>query len=172
MYLLWYTHVVEREQPIRVVFFRTETGSEPVRKWLKDLAKDEKKIIGEDIKDVEFSWPIGMPLVRSLGRDLWEVRSRLAHGRVAVRHAHVGRGDADCRRPGTDLRQRGQRWLDRGDRHARCGEGCGQGPHAAAHGDGASEQAYANRRRCPLPQQAPPVASGGAASRVIPQCSR
>ena len=40
-------------------------------------------MIGEDIKDVEFSWPIGMPLVRSLGRDLWEVRSSLLHGRIA-----------------------------------------------------------------------------------------
>jgi phage-related protein len=82
MYLLWYTPVVEREQPIRVVFFRTETGSEPVRKWLKDLAKDEKKIIGEDIKTVQFSWPIGKPLVDNLGEQIWEVRSRLK-GRIA-----------------------------------------------------------------------------------------
>ena len=37
----------------------------------------------EDIKDVEFSWPIGMPLVRSLGRELWEVRSSLPSGRIA-----------------------------------------------------------------------------------------
>jgi phage-related protein len=40
-------------------------------------------MIGEDIKDVEFSWPIGMPLLRSLGRELWEVRSSLPHGRIA-----------------------------------------------------------------------------------------
>ena len=26
---------------------------------------------------------MGMPLVRSLGRDLWEVRSSLPHGRIA-----------------------------------------------------------------------------------------
>lgn len=68
---------MEREQPIRVVFFRTETGNEPVREWLKDLAKDEKKIIGEDIKTVQFSWPIGKPLVDNLGEQIWEVRSRL-----------------------------------------------------------------------------------------------
>ncbi len=43
----------------------------------------DRRIIGEDIKDVEFSWPIGMPLVRSLGRDIWEVRSSLPHGRIA-----------------------------------------------------------------------------------------
>ncbi len=39
--------------------------------------------LGEEIKDVEFSWPIGMPLVRSLGRNIWEVRSSLPHGRIA-----------------------------------------------------------------------------------------
>jgi phage-related protein len=60
-----------------VVFFRTETGNEPVREWLKDLPKDEKKIIGEDIKTVQFSWPIGRPPVDNLGKQIWEVRSRL-----------------------------------------------------------------------------------------------
>lgn len=40
-------------------------------------------MIGEDIKDVEFSWPIGMPLVRHLGRELWEVRSSLPSGQIA-----------------------------------------------------------------------------------------
>jgi phage-related protein len=40
-------------------------------------------VIGEDIKDVEFSWPIGMPLCRHLGDGLWEVRSDLPHGRIA-----------------------------------------------------------------------------------------
>jgi phage-related protein len=54
-----------------------------VREWLKSLDADERRIIGEDIKDVEFSWPIGMPLVRSLGRELWEVRSSLPNGRIA-----------------------------------------------------------------------------------------
>lgn len=68
---------VEREQPIRVVFFRTETGNEPVPEWLKSLAKEDKKIIGEDIKTVQFSWPIGKPLVDNLGEQIWEVRSRL-----------------------------------------------------------------------------------------------
>ena len=38
--------------------------------------------MGEDIKDVEFSWPIGMPLVRALGGGLWEVRSSLTGGRI------------------------------------------------------------------------------------------
>ena len=54
-----------------------------MREWLKALAPEDRRVIGEDIKDVEYSWPIGMPLVRSLGRELWEVRSTLLHGRIA-----------------------------------------------------------------------------------------
>jgi hypothetical protein len=54
-----------------------------VREWLKGLEPDERKVLGEDIKDVDFSWPIGMPLVRSLGHELWEVRSSLRGGRIA-----------------------------------------------------------------------------------------
>lgn len=54
-----------------------------MREWLKSLDAEDRRIIGEDIKDVEFSWPIGMPLVRSLGRELWEVRSSLPQGRIA-----------------------------------------------------------------------------------------
>ena len=61
-------------------FYRSDTGREPVREWLKSLDAGDRRIIGEDIKDVEFSWPIGMPLVRSLGREIWEVRSNLLHG--------------------------------------------------------------------------------------------
>jgi phage-related protein len=64
-------------------FYRSARGREPVREWLKGLEAEDRKVIGEDIKDVEFSWPIGMPLVGSLGRELWEVRSRLPRGRLA-----------------------------------------------------------------------------------------
>jgi phage-related protein len=64
-------------------FYRSDSGKEPVREWLKSLTPDDRRTLGEDIKDVEFSWPIGMPLVGSFGRNLWEVRSSLAHGRIA-----------------------------------------------------------------------------------------
>ena len=63
-------------------FYRSDNGREPVREWLKGLEPEDRKTIGEDIKDVEFSWPIGMPLVGSLGRELWEVRNSLLHGRI------------------------------------------------------------------------------------------
>ena len=64
-------------------FYQSASGREPVREWLKGLDREDRKVIGEDIKDVEFSWPIGMPLVGSLGRELWEVRSSLPRGRIA-----------------------------------------------------------------------------------------
>jgi len=71
------------EPILRVVFFRTDSGREPVREWLLELDKEDRKIIGEDIKLVQFRWPLGMPLVRKLEPDLWEVRSRLKGGRIA-----------------------------------------------------------------------------------------
>jgi hypothetical protein len=50
-------------------FYRSDSGREPVREWLKGLEQEDRKAIGEDIKEVECSWPVGMPLVRSLGRE-------------------------------------------------------------------------------------------------------
>ena len=58
-------------------FFRTTAGTEPVREWLKLLEQVDRKSIGEDIKTVQFGWPLGMPLVRKLETNLWEVRSNL-----------------------------------------------------------------------------------------------
>ena len=65
------------ERPLRVVFFKTDTGHEPVRDWLKSLAKEDCKTIGADILTVQYAWPVGKPLVDNLGDGLWEVRSRL-----------------------------------------------------------------------------------------------
>lgn len=41
------------------------------------LAKEERKLIGDDIKTVEYGWPIGMPVCRGLGGGLYEVRTEL-----------------------------------------------------------------------------------------------
>jgi len=50
-------------------FYALPSGREPVREWLKGLSAEDRKIVGEDIKDVEFAWPIGMPLCRPLEHD-------------------------------------------------------------------------------------------------------
>jgi phage-related protein len=60
-----------------VAFFRTASGREPVREWLRTLDSGDRKRIGEEIKTVQFGWPIGMPLVRKMEADLWEVRVNL-----------------------------------------------------------------------------------------------
>lgn len=48
-----------RPKPLKVHFYKTEMGSEPVR-----------------------DWPLGMPLARHIDGDLWEIRSSL-EGRIA-----------------------------------------------------------------------------------------
>lgn len=64
------------EQPVlSVKFFKTPAGNEPVREWLVSLSKDDRRIIGVDIKTVQFGWPIGMPMVEKLEIGLWEVRT-------------------------------------------------------------------------------------------------
>lgn len=62
---------------IAVFFFKTDSGTEPVRDWLKELTREDRKTIGEDVKTIQFGWPMGMPLVRKLEVSLWEVRSQL-----------------------------------------------------------------------------------------------
>ncbi len=68
------------DRPIPVVFFRLDSGREPVRNWLKDLSRENRKTIGEDIVTLQFGWPVGMPLARKMGDNLWELRSHLSSG--------------------------------------------------------------------------------------------
>lgn len=67
---------------LEVRFFKTDGGAEPVRIWLRELSATDRRTIGEDIKTVQFGWPLGMPLVRKLDKDLWEIRIHL-DGRIA-----------------------------------------------------------------------------------------
>ncbi len=55
-------------RPLPAIFFRTEADNEPVRDWLKSLPDEDRKAIGEDIRTVQYRWPLGMPLVDNLGR--------------------------------------------------------------------------------------------------------
>lgn len=73
---------MKAERPLKVVFFKTETGNEPAREWLKGLSKADCKVIGTDILTVQYAWPVGKPLVDNLGDGIWEVRSRL-NNRIA-----------------------------------------------------------------------------------------
>ena len=73
----------QRANPLPVVFFATSAGTEPVREWLKELERADRREIGSDILAVPKDWPLGPPLCRSLGKGLWEVRSSLTGGRIA-----------------------------------------------------------------------------------------
>ena len=76
-------------------FFRSANGVEPVKDWLKTLSREDCRIIGSDIKDVEFSFPIGLPLCRQLSgyKDLWEVRSKITGSRIARVIFYISNGE-------------------------------------------------------------------------------
>ncbi len=79
-----------REKRIAVRFYRLPSGKEPVRQWLLSLSREDRLVIGTDIKTVEFGWPIGLPVCRSLGEGLWEVRSFLDNRIARVLFCIVG----------------------------------------------------------------------------------
>lgn len=90
---------------LKVRFFKTDGGAEPVRDWLRELPAIDRKSIGEDIKTVQFGWPLGMPLVRKLDKDLWEVRVHLedriarvlftvSAGKIVLLHGFIKKSQA------------------------------------------------------------------------------
>src|ERR1700733_2256167 len=70
--------------PLHVRLFRSRSGAEPVRDWLCEMKKTIRKAIGEDIKTVQIGWPLGMPLVRKMEKDLGEDRSPIPGGMTRV----------------------------------------------------------------------------------------
>ena len=87
MVLLIHDAAMKQQNPkiVTVVFYRTPLGKEPVREWMLKLDKDDRYTIGVELKTVEFGWPLGMPLVRSMKNydRLWEVRSSISGNRIA-----------------------------------------------------------------------------------------
>jgi hypothetical protein len=45
-------------------FYESAGGKQPVREWLKELDRESRQMIGQDIAIVEFGWPVGMPVCR------------------------------------------------------------------------------------------------------------
>jgi len=75
MYQYWY--IMDMKPILNASFYRSDSGNEPVREWLKSLSASDRKVLGEDIKTVQFGWPLGMPLVRHLEGGIWEIRVKL-----------------------------------------------------------------------------------------------
>lgn len=59
-------------------FYETESGSKPVHDWLKSFSKHDRKIIGDDLRQIQESWPVGMPVCKNIGqiKNCWEIRTR------------------------------------------------------------------------------------------------
>ncbi|MBM3607590.1 MAG: type II toxin-antitoxin system RelE/ParE family toxin [Alphaproteobacteria bacterium] len=75
--------MIDRSKKLQALFYELPSGRKPVRDWLMELDADDRRTVGYDIQTVEFGWPMGMPLCRSLGGGLWEVRSDLMDGKIA-----------------------------------------------------------------------------------------
>jgi phage-related protein len=55
-----------------------------VREWMSaECSKEDRKILGKDIRHVQTRWPVTLPKCRPLGGGLYEVRSDLSSGRIA-----------------------------------------------------------------------------------------
>ncbi len=75
--------MIQRPKPVPLVFWKSAAGDEPVREWLDELPREDRRTNGYDIAKVQFGWPIGLPVCRPLGMGLWEVRSSLPSKREA-----------------------------------------------------------------------------------------
>jgi len=71
---------MNRKEPLQVVFFETESGSQPVRDFILRRTREERKEIGADVFAVQKGFPVGLPLVEKLDTGLWEIRSHLPDG--------------------------------------------------------------------------------------------
>ena len=68
---------------VELVFYQTESGNMPVRDWLLCLPEANRREVGQDLQRVQFRWPVGMPLVKPMGKGLFELRTSLPDGMIA-----------------------------------------------------------------------------------------
>ena len=110
----------DRKPILSVVFYVTAAGNEPVRDWLLGLSRDDRRVVGFDIKTAQYGWPLGMPLIRKLEPGLWEVRSHVRDGiarvlfvvtgdTMVLLHGFVKKSE---KTPVTDLKTAKQRMAD------------------------------------------------------------
>ena len=71
---------MKREKPLEAAFYKTEQGNQPCRDYLMSLSKEDRREVGANIFAAQKGFPLGLPLCRKMGTDLWEVRSDMADG--------------------------------------------------------------------------------------------
>lgn len=58
-----------------VVFYRRERdGNEPVYDWLKSLTAADRRILATELRTLQMSFAVGMPMARRLNHRLWVLR--------------------------------------------------------------------------------------------------
>lgn len=72
-----------RMKRVQAFFFATQSGHEPVREWLMELDREDRREVGSSLMTLEFGWPVGMPLARAMGRGLHELRIAMKGNRNA-----------------------------------------------------------------------------------------
>lgn len=70
--------------PLRVRFYATPAGQEPVRAWLAGLPVETRRAIGENLRVAQNTWPVGMPRVRPMRAGLYELRVSAEAGEFRV----------------------------------------------------------------------------------------
>ena len=123
---------MDTKPEIRVVFFRTDRGNDPVREWLEGLGERDEKTIDADIAVVAENWPLvlGTSLVKKLKgtENLWEIRSRISDGKRIARvlftveageiillHGFVKKSQRIPRRDLRLARKRNKQWKGRAE---------------------------------------------------------
>ena len=119
---------------LRVVFFRTDQGNEPVREWLEGLGTRDERVIDADITIVAERWPLvaRTRLVKKLqGKgNLWEIRTRISEGKRIARilftievseiillHGFIKKSQKTPRRDLRLARKRSELWRGRSGSH-------------------------------------------------------
>src|SRR5258706_16189365 len=70
LYHIWYNMCMNDSLKILPArFFKTASGTEPVREWLKDLDKDDSRIIGGDNRKKKKRLSIGSAVFCSIKRN-------------------------------------------------------------------------------------------------------
>ena len=75
----------DENRQLEVKFYRSPGGKEPLREMIKEFSREIQKIIGEDIRAVQKTWPlVGLPLVKKIEKNMWEIRTHIPNGIVRV----------------------------------------------------------------------------------------
>lgn len=80
LHIIMYIINMDRKEPLKAAFFETEIGNQPVRDFILECTREDRKEIGSDIFTVQKSFPLGLPLVEKIDTDLWEIRSHISDG--------------------------------------------------------------------------------------------